>query len=205
MKIDLIKDSKALYGPSVKEVAIVEVPPMDFLMVDGAGDPNTATAYKQAVEALYGLAYALKFMVKKGGGTDYRVMPLEGLWWADDMALFSADNKRIWKWTAMIRQPEYVDAELVARGIEQVGAKKDLPALDLIRYETFHEGASAQIMHIGPYADEAPTILKLHDFIRAGGFELTGKHHEIYLSDPRRSAPDKLKTVIRQPMKRPAP
>lgn len=201
MKIDFKRELKPLYNPSSKKVVIVDVPKMSFLMVDGAGDPNNAKEYKDAVEVLFAVSYALKFMIKKRTAMDYRVLPLEGLWWTDDMTQFSVENKDIWKWTSMIMQPEYVTEDLVGKALEQVEKKKNLSALSEIRYGSFHEGLSAQIMHIGPYSDEGPTIEKLHDFIRETGHELCGKHHEIYLSDPRRSAPEKMKTVIRQPMK----
>lgn len=203
-KIDLKKELKHLYNPSTKEISIVDVPKMNFLMVDGKGDPNTSQEYKEAIEALYTVSYSLKFMIKKGEtAIDYVVMPLEGLWWTDDMAQFSTENKGIWKWTAMIMQPEYVTKDLVTKAFEQVEKKKNPPALSKMRFESFHEGLSAQIMHIGPYSAEGPTIKKLHSFIKEKGYEFDGlvqKHHEIYLSDPRRTAPEKMKTVIRQPM-----
>lgn len=200
-KIDLKKELKHLYSPSAKDVMIVDIPEMNFLMVDGAGDPNTAQAFKEAVEALYGVSFTLKFMIKKEQAIDYTVMPLEGFWWTDDMTQFSMENRDIWKWTVMIMQPEYVRADLLERAMEAVGKKKNPPALSKIRFESFHEGLSAQIMHIGPYAAEEPTIEKLHRAIREKGHVLTGKHHEIYLSDPRKAAPEKMKTVIRQPVK----
>lgn len=200
-KIDLKKELKHLYSPSAKDVMIVDIPEMNFLMVDGEGDPNTAQAFREAIEALYGVSFTLKFMIKKEQAIDYTVMPLEGLWWTDDMTQFSMENKDIWKWTAMIMQPEYVRADLLERAMEAVGKKKNPPALSKIRFESFHEGLSAQIMHIGPYAAEGPTIERLHRAIREKGHVLTGKHHEIYLSDPRKAAPEKMKTVIRQPVK----
>lgn len=201
MKVDFKKELKQLYKPSPKEVVVVDVPEMNFLMIDGVGDPNTAQEYKDAIEALYSVSYALKFMVKKGeSAIDYAVMPLEGLWWVDDMTQFSMENKDAWKWTAMIMQPEYVTEGLVNAALRQVEKKKNPPALSKIRFESFHEGLSAQIMHIGPYSAEGPTIERLHNFIKENGYELRGKHHEIYLSDPRRSAPEKMRTVIRQPM-----
>ena len=199
-KIDFKKELKHLYSPSAKEAVIVEVPKMNFLMVDGQGDPNTAQEYKDAIEALYAVSYALKFMMKKGKEVDYVVMPLEGLWWTEDMTKFTMENKDAWKWTSMIMQPHYVIEELVQRALEQVRKKKDLPALSVMRSESVHEGLSAQIMHIGPYSAEGPTIERLHNFIREKGYELRRKHHEIYLSDPRRSKPESLKTVIRQPI-----
>lgn len=201
-KLDYIKDFKTLYNPSVKEASMVETPDMNFLMIDGAGDPNTAVEFKEAVEALYGAAYTLKFSIKKAGGPEYSVAPLEGLWWMEDMNQFSMDNKDAWLWTVMIPQPDFVTRAQVDTAIADLKKKKNPPALPKLRFERFSEGKSAQIMHIGPFADEAPTILKLHEFIRANGCELTGKHHEIYLSDPRRCAPEKMKTVIRQPVRK---
>lgn len=202
-KVDLKKEFKHLYNPSSKEVLVIDVPEMSFLMVDGVGNPNTAQEYKDAVEALYAVSYALKFMVKKGeSDIDYGVMPLEGLWWADDMSQFSVDNKNIWKWTSMIMQPEYVTKGIIDRAIEQARKKKQLPALPKLRFEGFYEGLAIQIMHLGPYSAEGPTIERLHNFINENGYELTGKHHEIYLTDPQRSAPDKMKTVIRQPVRK---
>ncbi len=201
-KLDLKKEWKHLYQPSAKAVTAVEVPALNYLMVDGRGDPNTAQAYVEAVEALYAVAYALKFKVKNGkAGIDYAVMPLEGLWWAEDMRQFSVKDKDAWQWTMMIVQPEYVTAKLFAETLGEVQKKKRLPALARLRFESYHEGRAAQIMHLGPYADEEPTITKLHDFIHARGGERQGKHHEIYLKDPRKSAPGKLLTVIRQPFR----
>lgn len=200
-KIDFKKELKHLYNPSEKKVEIVDAPMMNFLMIDGSGDPNTAQEYKDAVEALFAVSYALKFMVKKERGVDYGVLPLEGLWWTEDMTQFSVENKDVWKWTSMIMQPEYVTEDLVSKALEQVEKKKNPPALPKIRFESFHEGLSAQIMHIGPYSAEGPTIERLHNFIKENGYKLKGKHHEIYLSDPRRSAPERMKTVIRQPMR----
>jgi len=142
-------------------------------------------------------------MVKKGSeAIDYAVMPLEGLWWVGDMSTFSMQNKEAWQWIAMIMQPDFVSADLVKQAIDQASKKKELPALVKLRFENFYEGLSAQIMHLGPYAAEAPTIEKLHGFIESNGYRINGKHHEIYLSDPRKSAPEKIKTVIRQPIAR---
>jgi len=199
-KIDLKKELKQLYNPPEKEAVIVDVPKMNFLMVDGQGDPNTAQEYKDAIEALYAVSYTLKFMIKKGKEVDYVVMPLEGLWWTEDMTEFTMENKDAWKWTSMIMQPPYVTQELVQKALKQVEQKRNLPALSKMRFESFHEGLVVQIMHIGPYSAEGPTIERLHNFIREKGYGLRGKHHEIYLSDPRRSKPGKLKTVIRQPI-----
>ncbi len=200
-KVDFKKELKQLYNPSGKEISVVDVPAMNFLIIDGEGAP-ASPHYVEAVSALFSLAYALKFMVKKGKGVDYSVMPLEGLWWMDDMSKFSADpeSKTKWKWTAMIMQPKYVCAEDFKAAVEQTKKKKALPALPRVRFETFKEGPSAQIMYVGPFADEGPTIQKIHAHIKASGHQLSGKHHEIYLNDPSKTAPEKLKTVIRQPM-----
>ena len=198
-KIDFKKELKHLYRPKLKKIDIVDVPAMNFLMIDGKGDPNTAKEYTDAIEALYSLSYTLKFMVKKRDNVDYGVLPLEGLWWADDMTHFGSGNKDEWKWTAMIMQPEYIIKERVDRAIEEVKKKKDLVALPKLRFSSFNEGLSAQTMYVGPYADEGPTIKEIHKFIKEKGYELRGKHHEIYLGDPRRSKPEKLKTIIRQP------
>ncbi len=202
-KLDLKKTFKELYNPSAKEFSVVDVPPFAFLMVDGRGDPNTAAEYQTAVEALYSVSYTLKFMVKKGQGIDYAVMPLEGLWWAEDWSAYTADRRDDWLWTMMIHQPEVVTAELVAEAIEQVRTKKKLERAADVRFESYHEGLAVQIMHIGPYSAEGPTLARMHnEFVPQNGYELTGKHHEIYLGDPRRTAPEKLKTVLRQPVRR---
>jgi hypothetical protein len=201
-KLDLKKTLKHLYNPPTKDFTVIEVPPLNFLMLDGQGDPNTAPAYKEAVEALYAVAYTLKFAVKKAQGIDYPVMALEGLWWVENMAEFSVDRKGDWLWTMLIMQPEPVTAALVVEAVEQVRKKKNPPALPRLRFERYDEGLSVQIMHIGPYAAEAPTLARLHhEYIPAHGYETAGKHHEIYLGDPRRSAPEKLKTVLRQPVR----
>lgn len=200
-KVDLREQLKHLYNPPGREVSVVDVPPMNFLMIDGEGNPNTSEDYAHAVEALYAISYALKFMIKRGvDAIDYAVMPLEGLWWADDMTRFSVEDKDAWRWTMMIMQPQFVTGELVQGAMSQIEKKKGpLPALPRMRFESFHEGRAAQVMHHGPYSEEGPTIEKLHEFIEMEGHELRGKHHEIYLGDPRRTAPERLKTVIRQP------
>lgn len=197
-KVDLKKELKALYNPSAKEVSIVDVPDMNFLMIDGEGAPSSHQ-YMDAIQTLYPLAYALKFMVKKGKGVDYGVAPLEGLWWMDDLTTFSVERKDEWKWTAMIMQPKYVTYADFEAALVQV-KKKSLPAIGKVRFVSFHEGKAAQIMHIGPYSAEVENILKIHAAIKDSGHQLSGKHHEIYLSDPQKTAPEKLKTVLRQPM-----
>lgn len=200
-KIDFKKELKRLYMPSAKEAELVDVPPMNFLMIDGAGDPNRERSYPEAVEALFSAAYAVKFKVKKTLAIDYGVPPLEGLWWADDMAAFASGDKAKWKWTMMIMQPEFVNAALVRDTIAEVGKKKALPALARLRLAKFAEGKSAQILHVGPFSTEGPTIARVHAFIASLGGKLHGRHHEIYLTDIRGADPAKWKTVIRQPLK----
>ena len=198
--IDLKTELMALYSAPSANPVIVDVPPMNFLMVDGAGDPNSAPAYAAAVAALYATSYTLKFMFKRGAeAINYSVMPLEGLWWADDMADFAKGDKSNWKWTAMIMQPAFVTHVEVVRAIDSVRKKHPSDALGRLRFESFREGQAAQIMHVGPYSAEGTNIAKVHTFIEASGGRLSGKHHEIYLGDPRRSALEKLKTIIRQP------
>lgn len=198
-KIDFKKELKHLYRPSAKKEVDVDVPEMHFLMIDGLGEPGSES-FGEAIEALYSVSYTLKFMIKKGEtAIDYGVLPLEGLWWADDMADFVANNKANWKWTLMIMQPSYITEALVGEAIVQVRTKKKLVAVDKLRYEAFTEGPCAQTMHIGPFSEEGPTVERVHRFIESNGRQLAGKHHEIYLSDFRRARPENLKTIIRQP------
>lgn len=200
-KLDYRKQLKHLYDASAKTVDFVDVPAMNFLMVDGEGDPNTAPAFSNAIEALYPVSYTLKFMVKKGDtGIDYGVLPLEALWWADNMSAFTTGNKDAWKWTLMIMQPEFITRAMVEKATLEVAKKKKPVSLPLVRFESFKEGKAAQIMHIGPFSEEGPTIEKVHLFIEENGCCRVGKHHEVYLSDIRRSAPEKWKTIVRQPM-----
>ena len=203
-KVDFKKELNYLYNPSSREFSTVEVPEMQFLMVDGHGDPNTAQAYQDAVEALYAVAYKLKFMSKKQVGKDYVVPPLEGLWWAADMETFTVRlDKSAWDWTMMIMQPDWITPEMFTQAVAEVQKSKDLPALSKVRLERYAEGLALQILHIGSYDDEAPTLARLHrEFIPQNGYVEAGKHHEIYLGDPRKVAPEKLKTVLRQPVAR---
>ena len=199
-KIDYKKQLKELYRPSAKRIDIVNVPKMNFLMVEGTGIPGSGE-YTSAVEALYAVAYTLKFMIKKReGGVDYGVMPLEGLWWAEDMTDFVNDNKSNWIWTMMIMQPELITKTLAKTAIKQVAEKKLLPALAKIKFESFSEGRCAQTLHIGPFSKEGPTIERVHAHIWQNSAKLAGKHHEIYLTDIRRATPTNWKTIIRQPM-----
>jgi hypothetical protein len=200
---DSTKEWKHLYRPSTKEFVVVDVPPMQFLMVDGHGDPNTTQEYQDAIEALYPVAYKLKFMSKKGLGKDYVVMVLEGLWWAEDMETFTTREKSAWDWTMMIMQPEWITQEMFEEAVKQVEKSKESPSLHKLRLETYHEGLSVQIMHIGSYDDEGPTLHRMHhEFVPENGYEMVGKHHEIYLSDVRKVAPEKLRTVLRQPIRK---
>lgn len=199
-KIDLKKDLKPLYQASAKAVVRVEIPALKYLMVDGKGDPNTSPLYGQAVEALFSVSYAAKFLLKKGPqALDYAVMPLEGLWWADNLTAFTANDRSQWMWTMMILQPPFVSDATVAEAIASIKKKKPLLAIDTLRLETFEEGHCAQTLHVGPFAEEGPTIERVHAFIDAQSAR-RGKHHEIYLSDIRRADPKKWKTIIRQPM-----
>ena len=201
-KIDFKKQLNHLYNPSKKEFTVVEVPAMQFLMVDGHGNPNTAQAYQDALEVLYGVAYKIKFASKKELEKDYTVPPLEGLWWADDMDAFHNEpDYDQWIWTMMIMQPEWITPALFDEACAIVKKQKDPTALPRLRLESYEEGLSVQILHIGSYTDEGPVLDKLHhEFMPAHGYTFNGKHHEIYLSDPRRVATEKLKTVLRQPV-----
>jgi hypothetical protein len=191
-----------LYRAAARGPEVVQVPDLAFVMIDGRGDPNTATEYKDAIEALYGLSYTLKFGLKKEIGLNYRVGALEGLWWSDDMADFTAQRKTDYQWTMMIAQPADVTPDWFARARDEVGQRKALPALGAARLERYAEGLAAQVLYIGPYSDEGPTISRLHAFIDELGGRFDGqrqKHHEIYLGDPRRTAPEQWRTIIRQP------
>jgi hypothetical protein len=200
-RIDLRKQLKALYGASGTP-AVVDVPPLHYLMVDGRGDPNTSPDYVAAIAALYSVSFTLKFGFKRGPERiDYSVMPLEGLWWADDPRSFAEGDKSSWYWTAMILQPDFVTKVHVDEALASAGQKRPNDMLAKLRFEPFHEGRAAQLLHVGPYSAEGPNIERLHAFIAAQGGKFTGKHHEIYLSDPRRVTPEKLKTIIRQPFK----
>ena len=201
VKYDFKKEKKNLYYPSEKKVSIVDVPRMNFLMVDGIGDPNTSREYQNAMEALFPISFKTKFLSKKENNQDYVVMPLEGLWWVDNMEEFSIEDKESWKWTAMIMQPELVTEEMIKKAMEDVESKKNPVSLSKVKFEKFSERLSVQIMHLGSYgAAEAPTVEKIHDFIDKSGYKIRDKHHEIYISDIRRTKPEKLKTVIRQPI-----
>lgn len=202
-KLDLKKTLKYLYEPSARAFSVVDVPPMNFIMIDGHGDPNNSPEYTESMHALYTAVYTLKFKIKKELAVDYPVMASEGLWWMNDMRKFSLVHQDDWKWTMMIMQPEIVTPLLFAQAVDEATKKKGQPVLSRLRLERYQEGLATQIMYFGPYADEGPTIALLHQFIEESGHVRFGKHHEIYLGDPRRTAPEKLRTVIRQPMREP--
>ncbi|NJD58696.1 MAG: hypothetical protein C3F13_12755 [Anaerolineales bacterium] len=199
IKVDFKKSKKSLYDPKIKGFHIVEVPSMNFLMLDGVGDPNTTVEYQQSIEALYSISYGIKFALKTEG-FDHVVPPLEGLWWMDDMREFTLANKYRWKWTMMIMQPDWVTQENFEKIRLKVNDKSDNPILNKTRFERYSEGSAVQILYIGPYAEEAATIADMHAFIERNGYRPDGKHHEIYLSDARKTPPEKLRTILRQPI-----
>jgi hypothetical protein len=202
--IDLKKTLKPYYTASAATPSIIDVPPMNGLMVDGTGDPN-GPAFQEAVGSLYSVAYTLKFSFKKDKAVDYPVMALEGLWCADDIADFLRDKRENWKWTLFIALPDIVTKKDVGEAIAAVKNKAKFPRFPEVRFEKFAEGRAAQVMHVGPYAAEGPTIERLHLFVEEQGYQLRGRHHEIYLGDPRRSAPEKLRTIIRHPVEKAKP
>ncbi|TDC43292.1 GyrI-like domain-containing protein [Micromonospora sp. KC213] len=202
-KSDIKRDRKDLYGPRAGSFQLVDVPELPFLMIDGKGDPNTSPSYQDAVTALYALSYALKFASKSQLGRDYVVAPLEGLWSADDPTVFVTRAKGDWRWTMLITQPEWITAAMVDEAIRLTATKKGLPAVDQVRFERYAEGLAVQVLHVGSYDDEGPVLVRLHhEFMPANGLTFNGPHHEIYLSDPRRTEPAKLRTILRQPVAR---
>lgn len=200
-KVDF-KKSLDSYRASRSEFRLVEVPQMRYLMVDGHGDPNSAPAYALALEALYPVAYGLKFASKKELDRDYVVPPLEGLWWAEDMDVFTvARDKDQWQWTMMLMVPAWIGEDMFLHAVENVRAKRSPDRLGDIRLELLEEGLCAQTLHLGPFDEEGPVLERMHEeFIPSQGLRMTGKHHEIYFSDPRRTAPEKLRTLLRQPV-----
>lgn len=203
MKVDL-KKSLDHFRARPGEFRLLEVPRLRYLMIDGHGDPNTAPAYAEALAALYPVAYTVKFASKKELERDYVVPPLEALWWAEDMTVFtSARDKSAWDWTVMLMVPDWVPEAMVESAVATVAAKSHPTGLEKLRLEALVEGLCVQTLHLGPYDDEAATLAELHHrVIPDRGLRMTGKHHEIYLSDPRRTAPAKLRTILRQPVAR---
>lgn len=202
-KSDIKRERKDLYAPRAGDFQFVVVPPLPFLMVDGEGDPNTSASYADAVTALYAVSYALKFAGRQRLGRDHVVAPLEGLWSAEDPAAFVTRAKGEWRWTMMITQPEWITADLVDEAVRLTVTRKHLTAAERIRFDRYTEGLSVQVLHVGSYDDEGPVLARLHhEFMPANGLTFNGPHHEIYLSDPRRTEPAKLRTVLRQPVTR---
>lgn len=200
--VDLRRGFFDLYSASTTPT-LVDVPKLRYLMIDGSGDPNTAPEYAEAVRALYSVAYTIRFALKRRAHpVDAPVMPLEGLWWVPDMSTFSVEDKSAWDWTLLILQPDQATPGVVDEAQATAIRTKGLPRLDRVRLEAYAEGRAAQILHRGPYGEEGSTVEALHRFIADQGLALTGKHHEIYLGDPRRAAPEKLRTIIRQPVAR---
>lgn len=208
-KLDLKKKYKELYKPSAKEVALVDVPEFQFIQIDGEVAPkipvDQAPDYVHSLEVLYGLSYGLKFMSKlrEKDPLDYTVMALEGLWWIDGTReQFDLSRDRKWYFTSMMMQPDHITQEMFEQARVDLRKKKDNPLIDEARLARFREGLSLQIMHIGPYADEPATVAKMDAYAQEHGYRMRGKHHEIYLSDPRRAKPENLKTVLRHPVEK---
>ena len=204
-KIDLRKQYKALYTPPAKKVVLVDVPPLQFAMVDGMipADQRVGDSpdFEEALNALYGISYTLKFMFKKHAENpiDYPVMALEGLW-ATESGVFDPTVRENWRYTAMIMQPDIITPDVFQEGKAILLKRKPTPGLDRLRLEMFHEGRAIQVMHIGPYATEMETIARMVEFAQTNGLVMHGRHHEIYLGDPRRADPAKMKTVLRHPV-----
>lgn len=200
-KVDLKKSLDA-YQAKVGQIRALDVPDLQYLMIDGHGDPNTSPAFAEAVEALYPVAYALKFAAKRDLGRDFVVMPLEGQWWAEDMSSFTAErDKARWDWTLMIMQPDWIDEDMFTAAVAQAGTKGSPARLEDLRLEPLSEGRCVQTLHVGTFDDEADVLARMHDeFIPDNGFRMVGRHHEIYLSDLRRVAPEKQRTILRQPV-----
>lgn len=199
-KIDFKREAKDLYAPP-RHPVLVDVPRFQFLMVDGCGVPGASPEFEAAVGLLYTASYALKFCLKRTTGLDWVVAPLEGLWPVAEDGSFDLKRPEGWEWTLMIRQPDEVGAAQVEQARTQASRKFAPELLDRLRLEPLLEGRCAQVMHVGPYATEAPTVEALHAFIAAEGYQPCGRHHEIYLSDPQRTAPDRMRTILRQPVR----
>jgi hypothetical protein len=200
-KVDFKKSLKQLYNPSEKDMHIVDVPGMKFLMVDGQGNPNTSLQYQQAIEVLYSMSYGIKFALKSLG-YDHVIPPLEGLWWMENMKEFNRENIDQWNWTMMIMQPDWVSPETVESVKATVGKKKANSNVERVRYEKYIEGLVVQKLYFGEYKNEAPVIKDIHTYISFNGYVTNGKHHEIYLSDIRKTPADRLQTILRQPIRR---
>jgi hypothetical protein len=201
-KIDFKKELDS-YRAGHEVFRILDVPPQQYLAIDGSGDPNTSPEFTAAVESLYPLAYALKFASKRELDRDYVVMPLEGLWWAENMDAFTAArDKGQWSWTLLMMVPDWIDHERFLDAVAAAGKKADPPRLAEVRLQRLEEGRCVQTLHIGPFDDEAPLLQRMHEeFLPSHGLRMTGRHHEIYLSDARTVAPEKRRTILRQPVR----
>lgn len=203
-RFDYTKELPVLYKASAYEVSIVDVPEMKFITVSGTGFSEPSAEFQDAVGALYAVAYTLKFTLRRTAGAgDFAVMPLEALWWTESGKPLEQESRDSWCWTVMIVLPDFVTKTLVNKAVKEAAERKDLPALKQVELERIREGPSAQIKHKGPYAESGPTVKRLHDFIAEQGLKPHGRHHEIYLNDPSRTAPEKIRTIIRQPVKQP--
>jgi hypothetical protein len=191
---------KEFYNPPAGEVVLVELPPLKYVMVDGAGEPG-GESFQQAMGALYNIAYTMKFRSKRRLKKDYDMMAPEGLWWMKGKKI-DMTRKDNWLWTLMILVPHFVTPKMFSEAVAEVRSKKNPPGLDRARLETLDEGTSVQTMHVGPYSTEPESIVKMDAYAKEHGYKMVGKHHEIYLGDPRRAAPSKLKTVLRHPVAR---
>ncbi|GJQ61262.1 MAG: hypothetical protein SCALA702_03150 [Melioribacteraceae bacterium] len=202
-KIDLKKELKQFYKPSSKKIEIIDVPEFNYISLEGKGNPNNSSEFEEAIGALYAVAYTAKFSAKQENGmTDFVVMPLEGLWWAKDFEDFVLDNKDNWEWRLMIHMPGFITEDFINSNKAKAFEKKGLSGINDVKFEKYHEGISVQTLYIGPYSNEHETIKAMHDYAEGEGYDLDGLHHEIYLGDPRKVAPEKLKTVLRQPVKK---
>jgi hypothetical protein len=198
---DLRTELGDIYRPRAGSSVIVDVPPIDFLMIDGSGAPTAAPTYMDAIATLYPVVYTLKF-TEKATGEDFRVMPLETLWWSEGSDVLDVDDPESWRWTAMIAVPPWIQEFDVADALARAAQRRPLPLGEPVRLQRLREGRSAQILHVGPYGDEGPTIERMRHFIEDQGLTTTGKHHEIYLSDPNRTPSDRLKTIVRLPVRK---
>jgi hypothetical protein len=203
MKADLRVKYKPLYAATAKAPVLVDVPALPFLTVDGEGDPN-GPEFQDAIGALYGTVYTLKFMLKAAKpARDFSIMPLEGLWWCEGIEGFDNERRELWRWTLMIMLPDFADSAMIKSAVKALAGKRGkTPALGKLKVTKYREGSAVQMLHVGPYSAEQATLLKIDQFINGLGMVRSGKHHEIYLSDPRRTAPEKLKTILRVPVKK---
>ena len=201
-KLDYKKEFPEIYKPSLKTPTIIKIPEMTYFMIDGTGDPNTSEEYKDIVQILYNISYTLKMKIikKETPDKDYVVPPLEGLWYMPKMDEWSMEDKEKWQWTMMIRIPDFIEDTQIKKALKILKETKNPSFFSKLRYEQYDEGTCVQIMYLGPYDEEPPTIKKMHQFAEKNGYILNGHHHEIYLSDPRRIEPERLKTILRQPI-----